>query len=140
MSENNNTENSPILNAPERTVGNEPKTHVLAQEETYEQMKIYVAPLTRQLVHITGLIQEMSTAQQPISYPRACTGASFNAFSEKFFLENSWSFDGFQIWDLYIDEFVSRRLWTKELDYRNEFCFIFRRVLEELFKLPKLRS
>ena len=79
MSENNNTESSPILNAPERTVGNDPETHVLAQEETYEQMKIHIAPLTRQLVHMTGLIQGMSTAQQPISYPRACTGASFNA-------------------------------------------------------------
>ena len=44
MKESNSTEKSFIKNNPEHHVGNEPKGHILPQEEVYEQ-KNHIAPL-----------------------------------------------------------------------------------------------
>ena len=79
MTENNNTECSPIMKAPERNVDDEPEVHVLTQEEVNEQIKSHIAHVTRQLEVLTRLIQGMSTAQHPTFYPGAGAGASFSA-------------------------------------------------------------
>ena len=77
MSASNSTESSPIVNALERHVEDEPEVHVLNQEEVNEQMRSYIARLTNQLEDLTRLIREMTTAQHPTSYPRAATSASY---------------------------------------------------------------
>ena len=79
MSENNSTESSPVRNAPECNVEDEPEVYILTQEDVNEQIGSHIAPLTKQLEDMTRLIQGMTTAQNPTSHPRAGTSASFSA-------------------------------------------------------------
>ena len=48
---------------------------MLTQEAIDEQMRGFIAPLTRQLEDLTRPVQEMSTKRHPNSYPRTELGA-----------------------------------------------------------------
>ena len=78
MSESNSTETSPIMNAPECDVEDEPELHILTQQKAKEQAINHKAPLTKQLNNTTRLIQGMTITQHPTSYPRACRIDSFS--------------------------------------------------------------
>ena len=54
------------------TVGEEvPHIHTLTQEAVNEQIRGFIAPLTRQLDELTWLVQAMVTTRHPSHYPRA---------------------------------------------------------------------
>ena len=78
MSENYSTKSSPIINAPKHNVEDEPEVHVLTQKEVNQQIRNYIAPLTKQLENLSGFTQGMTTDQHPTSHPRAATSASFS--------------------------------------------------------------
>ena len=65
MSESSSIESSPIMNAPELNVEDEPEVHFLTQVEVNEQIRSHIAPLTKQL--------EDLTARHPTSFRRAGT-------------------------------------------------------------------
>ena len=46
MNDSNNTESSPIVNAPGRNARDELEVHVLTQEEVNQQVRNHIAPLT----------------------------------------------------------------------------------------------
>ena len=75
----NSPESSPVTNASECKVEDEPEARILTQVEVIEQIRFHIAPLTKQLEDLTRLIQGMSTAQQLNSYPRAGTSGNFSA-------------------------------------------------------------
>ena len=78
MIENDILESSPTSSAPESNTDIESKLRILTQEVD-EQIKNYIAPLTRQLGDLIRLIQEMLSAPRPNFYPRAGTSASSSA-------------------------------------------------------------
>ena len=55
--------------------GEIPEFQTLSQEALNEQIRGFIAPLTRQLEELTRLVQGMITSKHPISYPRTelCT-------------------------------------------------------------------
>ena len=79
ISLNENSESSPIMNAPERKIEEESNARTLTQGKDNEQIRSFIAPLTDQLEYLTRLIQRMSAAQHPNKYPSAGTSASFSA-------------------------------------------------------------
>ena len=56
LSKSSSSESSPIVSASERNVEDEPEVHVRTQDEVNEQIRNYIAPLTKQLEDLTRLI------------------------------------------------------------------------------------
>ena len=79
MSEGNSSEANPIIIAHENKSDKECETHILTQEEFDEQIRDYIAHLTRQLEDLTRLIQGMSFAHRPNLSPSAVTSGSSSA-------------------------------------------------------------
>ena len=53
-----------------------PESQMLKQEAVNEQIRGFVAPLTRQLEELTRLLQGMTTSRHPNSYPRTQLGTT----------------------------------------------------------------
>ena len=66
MSNNSNSANNPAKSTHENDVNSKSKARILTHEDVNEQMKIYIFLLNKQLEDLTGLIQRMSSAQQPV--------------------------------------------------------------------------
>ena len=76
---NNCSETYPIISVHESNKDTESKTRILTQKEVGEQIRSYIAPLTRQLEDLTCLIHGMLTAHRPNLSPRAGTSTSSSA-------------------------------------------------------------
>ena len=79
VSENKGSESHSAMNSQEFNENEEPEFHTLTQEEVNEQIKSFVAPLTRQVEVLIHLVQGLSVASHPKHYPRADTDTSYNA-------------------------------------------------------------
>ena len=60
----------------ENVEGEVPEFQTLTQEPVNEQIRGFIAPLTRQLEELTRLVQGMTTSQHPNSYPRTELGTT----------------------------------------------------------------
>ena len=78
MSKNSRSEGSLAVDSLEINENESPKIRTLTQEVN-EQIKSFVAALTRRLKDLTQLVQGMSIASHPNHYPRADTNASYSA-------------------------------------------------------------
>ena len=58
----------------ENVEGEVPEFQMLTQEAVNEQIRWFIAPLTRQLEELTRLVQGMTTSRHPNSYPRTELG------------------------------------------------------------------
>ena len=76
MSENKSSETNYFMSAHGNNTGNKSETRILFQEEVDEQIRNYIALLTRQPEVLTRLSQGMSTAHRPNLSPRVGTSAS----------------------------------------------------------------
>ena len=63
-------------NSSEIVVGENPELQTLTREAVDEQIREFIASLTRQLEELTRLVQEKSTTKHPNSYPKAELGAT----------------------------------------------------------------
>ena len=70
MIESGSVEGNRAVNSLENTEGEVPEIRILTQEAVKEQIKGFIAPLTRQLEELTRLVQEMVTTPHPSHYPR----------------------------------------------------------------------
>ena len=62
-----------------KTINCESEARILTQEEVDEHIKIFIAPVTRQLEDLTRLIQVSSTAHRPNLFRRTGIRVSFSA-------------------------------------------------------------
>ena len=69
MNENGNVEENQINTSSENVEENF-EIHTLTQEAVNEQIKRFIAPLTRQLGEMARLVQGMVTTPHPSQYPR----------------------------------------------------------------------
>ena len=76
MSHLGSTEEIANRNSSENVVGENPEMQTLTQEAVNEQIRGFIAPLTRQLEELTRLVQEMPTSRHPNSYPRTELGTT----------------------------------------------------------------
>ena len=60
----------------ENVEGDIPEFQTLTQEAVNEQIRGFIAPLTRQLEELTRLVQGMTTSRHSNSYPRTELGAT----------------------------------------------------------------
>ena len=74
LSHHGSTQEIADRNSSENVVEENPKMQTLTEEAIDEQIRGFIAPLTRQLEELTRLVQEMSTSRHPISYPRTELG------------------------------------------------------------------
>ena len=79
MSEKDSSESNPFKSAHQSNTDTDSETRILTQGEVDDQIRNYIAPLTRQLEKLIRLIQEMSTAHRPNRSPKAGTSANFSA-------------------------------------------------------------
>ena len=70
MSASSSSGNKPAMSNYADNLKIESKKRILTQEEVHEQIRSYIAPLTKQLEDLTRLIPRMSAAQRPNLYPR----------------------------------------------------------------------
>ena len=75
MSESKSSEINPIMSAHENYVRKKSEARILTQEKIDEQIKNYIALLTRRLEDLIWLIQRMSTAHRPNFFARAGVSA-----------------------------------------------------------------
>ena len=89
MSEDKNSESNPIMSAKKIKTDSESGARILTQKEVDEQVKNYVASLTKQLEDLTRLIQGMSAARAPSPRAGACTciSATDLSFDIVFFIK-----------------------------------------------------
>ena len=76
ISHHGRTEEIANRNPSEDVVGENLEIQTLTQEGVDEQIRGFIAPLTRQLEELTRLLQEMSTSRHPNSYPRTELGTT----------------------------------------------------------------
>ena len=76
MSNHGSTEEIANRNSSENFEGEVLKFQTLAQEAVNEQIRVFVAPLARQLKELTRLVQGMITSRHPNSYPRIELGTA----------------------------------------------------------------
>ena len=70
MSESGSVENYRADNSSANSDGEVPENRILTQEAVNEQIKGFIAPLTRQLEELTRLVQGMVATPRPTHYPR----------------------------------------------------------------------
>ena len=70
MSQHSSTEEVANKNSLKNIVGENREMQTLTQEALDEQIRGFVAPLTRQVEELNRLVQEMSTSREPKSNPR----------------------------------------------------------------------
>ena len=70
MSNHDSTEEMANRSSPENVKGEVPESQTLTQETVNEQIRRFIAPLTRQLEELTRLVQGMTTSGHPNFYPR----------------------------------------------------------------------
>ena len=70
MSNHGSTEEITDRSASKNVEGKIPEFQTLTQEAVTEQIRGFIAPLTRELEELTRLEQGMSTSRHPNSYPR----------------------------------------------------------------------
>ena len=75
MSENGNVEINRLNNSSENAEEEFSEIHTLTQEAVNEQIKGFIAPLTRQLEELSRLVQGMLTTSYPSYYPRSGVAA-----------------------------------------------------------------
>ena len=73
MSENNGTESNSAMNTIEANENEEPKNRNLTQKDVSEEIKSFIALLTRQLDELTWLVQNLSVASYANHYPTRIT-------------------------------------------------------------------
>ena len=71
MSENGSIEGNRVYNTSENAEEEIPEARVLSQKPVNQQVKSFIAPLTRQLEELTRPSQGMATTQHSSHYPRA---------------------------------------------------------------------
>ena len=93
-SENSNSEGNPAMNSRGTNKNEDPEVHAITQEEVDEQIKNFIATLTRKLWDLTRLVQGMTTASHANYDPRAGTIASCSAPGyqpDKWFKQIDWN-------------------------------------------------
>ena len=76
MSNHGSTEEIANRNSSQNVKGDVPEFRTLTQEAVNEQIRVFMAPLTRQLEELTWLVQGMTTSRHPISYCRTDLGTT----------------------------------------------------------------
>ena len=76
MNEFSSSETTDLPNAHRNNTDSESEECILTQVKVNEQIRNYIAPLTKQLVILTQFIQGVSTAYQPNFSQRASTSAN----------------------------------------------------------------
>ena len=79
MNEDSSSTGGPSMNSPETNENEDSEMRALTQEEIDEQIKSFIAPLTRQLEDLTRLVSGMTIASHLDYYERAGTSASYSA-------------------------------------------------------------
>ena len=74
MSNHGSTEELANRSSSENVEGGTPEFQTLTQEAVNEQIRRFIAPLTRQLEELTRLVQGMTTSRHPNYYPRTELG------------------------------------------------------------------
>ena len=74
MSHHGSTEEIANRSSSENVDGENPEIQTVTQAAVDEQIRGFIARLTRQLEVLTRLVQEMSTSKYPNSYPRTEPG------------------------------------------------------------------
>ena len=74
MSHHGNSEEIAHKSSSENVDGEIPEIQTLTQEAVNEQIRRFIAPLTRQLEELTRLVQGMTTSCYPNPYPRTELG------------------------------------------------------------------
>ena len=77
MSENGSIEENVTGNSSEDVQGEVSEIQTLTQEAVNEQIKAFIAPLTRQLEQLTRPVQGIVTTQHPSQYPRTDISTTF---------------------------------------------------------------
>ena len=78
MSESGTSEGHSIKKSHDNKRIEEPEIRTLPQEVVNEQIKNFIATLTRQPQDLTWLVQGLSVTSHPNHYPKADTDASYN--------------------------------------------------------------
>ena len=76
MSNHGSTEEIANRSSSEIVEGEIPEIQTLTQEAVNEQIRGFIAPLTRQLEELTRLVQGMTTSRHPNSYPKTDLGTT----------------------------------------------------------------
>ena len=76
MSNHGSTEEIANRSSLENVEGEVAEFQTLTQEAVNEQIRGFIAPLTRQLEELTRLVQGMATSRHPNSYPRTEFGTT----------------------------------------------------------------
>ena len=76
MTEKNSLEGNSAMNSHDTNENEELQIHTSTQSEPNEFVRNFIAPLTRQLKDVTGLIQGLSVTSHPNLYSRVDTDAS----------------------------------------------------------------
>ena len=76
MSNHGSTEETANRSSSENVDGEIPQIQTLTQDAVNEQIRGFIAPLTRQLEELTRLVRGMSTSRHPNSYPRTELGTT----------------------------------------------------------------
>ena len=79
VTKSNGSESHSAMNSQEFNESEDPKIRTLTREEINEQIKSFVAQLTRQLEVLTHRVQGLLVASHPKHYPRTDMDASYNA-------------------------------------------------------------
>ena len=98
LSNHSDTEEIDNRCSSENVEGEVPEFQMLTQETLIEQIRGFIAPLTRQLEELTRLVQGSTTSRHPNSYPRIELGTtSGTAMPQSDTLEYCTNFDAFGI-------------------------------------------
>ena len=82
MSHHASTEELANRSSSENVEGESPEIQTLTQEAVNEQIRRFIAHLTRQLEELTRMVQGISTSRRPNSYPRTERGTSATAMPQ----------------------------------------------------------
>ena len=77
MSNHGSTEEIADRNSSENVKGDVSEFQTLTQGAVNEQIRGFIAPLTRQLEELSRLVQGMTISRHPISYPETELGTTF---------------------------------------------------------------
>ena len=76
MSDNDSIEENVTENSSKNVEGEVSEIQTLTQKPVNEQIKGFIAPLTRQLEELTRLVQRIVTTHHPDHYPRTNFGTT----------------------------------------------------------------
>ena len=91
MSDHGSTEENVTGNSSENVEGEVFEIQTLTQEAVNEQIRAFVAPLTRKLEELTRLVQGMVTTPHPSHYPRTDFGATCGIATYQSDIWSSWN-------------------------------------------------